>query len=172
VDVRSDPTAPVFVPLHGTPAGQPQVTNIAGVNFAPVATVGGVQDTADGVNTTNLGFAHTNSKIASVNLLGGLIKVGAITADAHASAPTGGSTSVGGSSQLVNLVINGKAITISGSPNQVITVPGVVTVTINQQLATPFSITVRALDVTLLNPRNNLPAGAEIQVAVATAAAT
>jgi hypothetical protein len=171
VDVRSDPTAPVWVPRGGTPAGQPKVANIAGVNLAPTATIGAIQDTADGINTTAQGFAHTNSKVAGANLLGGLIKVGAITADAHASAPTGHAPTVGGSSQLVNLVIDGNPITITGAPNQVITIPGVVTVVINEQLATSFSITVRALDVTLLNPRNNLPAGAEIQVAVATAGA-
>jgi len=169
-DVRSDPTAPVYVPLAGTPTG-PKVSSIAAVNLAPTLQIGAITDTASGTNTTALGFAHTTSKIASINLLGGLIKAGAITADAHASAPTSAATSVGGTSQLANLVINGHPITISTSPNQVITIAGLATITINQQLATPFTVTVRALDITLLAAVGGLPAGAEIQIATATAGA-
>ena len=168
VDVRSDPTAPVNVPLGG---GTPVTASTAAVNLSPALQIGAITDTASGVNTTALGEAHTTSKIASINLLGGLIKANAITADAQANAPTGGSRTVAGSSQLLNLVINGHPISLNTAPNTVITIGNIATITINQQLRTPFSITVRALDITLLNPRNNLPAGAEIQVATAYAGA-
>ena len=171
VDLRSDPTAPVYVPTSGTPSGSPKVVNIAGVNLAPGLTVGAVQDTADGINTTAQGFAHTSSKIANINLLNGLIKAGAITADAHASAPTGHARTIGGSSQIANLIINGTPITITGQPNQVITIAGLVTVTINQQSPTAINTTVVALHITLLSPLSNLPAGSDIQVAVASAGA-
>ena len=171
VDVRSDPTAPIFVPLHGTNGGPPVTSSTAAVNLNPVLKIGAITDTAEGVNTTARGEAHTTSTIASINLLNGLIKAGAITSSATANAPTGSPTTVSGSSQLVNLVIAGHPISINTAPNTVITIPNIATITINQQLATPFSITVRALDITLLNPQSNLPAGAEIQVAVASAAA-
>jgi len=117
-------------------------------------------------------MAHATSKIASINLLNGLIKADAITVDARSTVLTGHNRVVAGSSQLVNLVIGGHAIPINAAPNTVITIPNVLTVTINQQLMTPFGITVRALDITLLNPSNNIPAGVEIQVATAYANAT
>lgn len=168
--VRSDPTAIATVPYTGTDNG-PVVNSTAAVNLSPALRIGAITDTATGTNTTAVGDAETTSKIASVNLLNGLIKADAITSDAHVRVPTGHTASVSGSSQLVNLVIAGRRIPINVRPNTVINIGSIATVTINQQQATPFSITVRALDITLLNARNGLPAGAEIQIATATAAA-
>ena len=57
-----------------------------------------------------------------------------------------------GISELVNLAINGVAVTVSGEPNQVIEVPGLGTITINEQITTDGAnstgIVVNALHIT------------------------
>ncbi len=68
-----------------------------------------------------------------------------------------GNASSSGSSELANLVIDGQAITVSGAPNQTITLPlGAGYVIINEQTSTgsrkSSSITVNALHVVLFDP--------------------
>jgi len=70
----------------------------------------------------------------------------------------------------VKLVIGGKAITVNASPNTVLNL-GIGKITINQQIKQGKRITVRALDIVLGKAGYGFPAGAEVQVAVATAAA-
>ncbi|HZC73931.1 MAG TPA: choice-of-anchor P family protein [Jatrophihabitans sp.] len=170
--VQSDPTAPITMAAAGT-HGQTQTSSIAGVNLNPAARVGGVTDSIFGTNTQLAYNALATSKIASINLFRGLITADAITASAQAKGlATALRPTLRGSSQLVNLRINGKSIPINASPNTTITVLHLLKVTINQQIKTTKSVTVRGLDIKLSTAAYGLPAGAEVQVAVATASAT
>jgi hypothetical protein len=81
---------------------------------------------------------------------------------------TASGTAVSGSSRLANLVIAGKAIPLNARPNTVLKL-GIGRVTINQQLKSAKSVTVRALDIVLGRAAYGLPAGAEVQIAVANA---
>ena len=58
-----------------------------------------------------------------------------------------------GSSVVVGLTFGGEAISVSGQPNQTVSIPGVATLVINEQLTTPGvpAITVNALHLTLLS---------------------
>lgn len=93
---------------------------------------------------------HTDASttLANLNLLSAGVAVTADLIQSHAYA-RGSSTEnpiTSGSSQIVNLAINGKAIVVSGKPNQTISIPGG-SITLNQTSAGIGSITVIALHV-------------------------
>jgi hypothetical protein len=76
---------------------------------------------------------NAQSSLANVNLT---ISGNAITADflmARSTASCGPGPAVAGSSQLANLVINGQAITVTGDPDQTVTLPNGSAI-INQQV--------------------------------------
>lgn len=168
-NVHSDPTAPVH--LYGGTDGKTNSSSIAAVNLSPALHVGAITDTARGVNDSSTQDAETTSEIAGVNLLGGLIKADAINVDAHVQGPAGGPYAVTGTSSLVHLTIDGHSIPIDAAPNTQIAIGKLAVVTINQQHKTGQLITVRALDIQILKKNHGLPAGAEIQIASATAQA-
>ena len=166
--IHSDETAPITMAAAGTENGDVDTSSIAGVNLNPLAHVGAVTDSVQGTNTASAYDGRAGSRIGAVNLLDGLIKADAVGSFARvkgaASTPR---PAVTGGATLVNLVINGKPIILTGAPNTVINVLGVAKITINQQTRpTSRSIVVRALDIQLLAARSGFPAGAEIEVAV------
>jgi hypothetical protein len=170
LNVQSDPTAPVSMAAGGT-NGAPVVSNIAGVNLTPLLHLGAVADSALSTNTNTLWESETTSKIAGLDLFSGAIKADAISSDAHVRGTSAGTT-VTGTSGLVNLSIGGKAIPINTKPNTKISLAGLATITINKQTATANSVTVCAIDIVLLKANAGLPAGAEVQLAVASAGAS
>jgi hypothetical protein len=171
-EIHSDPTAPIGMPALGT-GGDVRTKSIAGVNLNPLATVGAIKDTVQGVNTEDEYDAKATSTIGAINLLGGLITADAVASTAHVFGPAGsGLPTVNGSATIVNLVINGTPIDLNTGPNTIINIPNIVKVTINQQMRSPVGITVRALDIQLLAAKSGFPAGAEIEVAVSKASAT
>jgi hypothetical protein len=170
VNVNSDPTDEIKMGLGGT-AGATNSRSVAAVKLNTAAKVGAVTNSVEGVNTTTEWEAHTTSRVAAVNLFNGLIRADAVTADARSAGGTAPHPGITGSSEVVNLHIAGKAIPVDASPNTVINVLNLGKVTLNQQIRTSNGITVRALDIVLSTARYGLPAGAEVQVAVAYAAA-
>ncbi|MCK0154375.1 hypothetical protein MWU49_11725 [Alcanivorax sp. S6407] len=55
-----------------------------------------------------------------------------------------------GDSHIAQLVINGQDITVTGEPNQTVSIPGVASIIINEQIVSGSSIEVNALHVSLL----------------------
>ena len=106
--------------------------------------------------SVTMGFdnsAESEAALADVTLLPGTSNQ--ITVDflrAHSMATC---TGVSGDSEIVNLQMNGQSIAVSGQPNQTVSVPGVLTLVINEETSSSGggtnSITVNALDLTLLN---------------------
>jgi hypothetical protein len=108
--------------------------------------------TADVLLATTMGFdstAESQAATAELTLLPG--NPNQITADFLLSESIATCTGVSGFSDITNLQIGGQKITVSTQPNQVVTVPGVLTLVINEQMATSNSITVNALDLTTTN---------------------
>jgi hypothetical protein len=172
VGVQSDETAPVTMAAAGT-NGVPETSYLAGVHLDPAASVGAVQNSVTGINTSTRYDALATSRVAAVNLFNGLIKADAIKAAARVrGAASALVPTVTGSSSLLNLTINGKTIPLNASPNTKINLLNFAVVTINQQIRTAKTITVRALDIKLSTAAYGLPAGAEVQVATATAHAS
>ena len=173
VNVQSDPTAPITLDGGGTPNGT-KYDATAAVNLAPLLQLGAITTSATGTNTSTVLDATTTSEIAGLNLFNGAIRVDAIKATAHAHAGIDShgnltSPSSNGGSTLVNLIIGGKKISLNTSPNTVINVLNLGTITINGVQQTPTGILVRALDIKLSTAQAGLPVGAEIQLGVASA---
>lgn len=166
--VTSGPTALATMPQGGT-AGQNLTNNTVGVHVGTLLNSGTVSSTVNGSRTVDASRSTVSSGVQSLNLLGGLIKADAVSSKAQASVVTGGTVARGGQSNLVNLVIAGKAIPLNVAANTKISVLGLVTVTINEQVRTATGITVRALDVKVIGAGLGLPIGSRIEVATANA---
>jgi hypothetical protein len=166
--IQSDETAPITMAAAGTPNGEVDTSEIAGVHLNPLATVGAVVDSVQGTNTSAAYDGQAASRIGAINLLNGLIRADAVNSFARVQgAATPFLPHVTGGSTLVNLIINGKPITLGTGVNKVINILNVAKITINQQIRpNSHSLIVRALDIQLLNARSGFPAGAEIEVAV------
>ena len=112
--------------------------------------------TAEVLHASAVGQASTSrseASVANLNLTvgGNNISAGFLMARAAAECTKKGAA-VSGSSEIVNLVINGQAITVSGQPNQTVDLPaGTGKVVINEQSAAvsgkTSDITVNALHV-------------------------
>jgi hypothetical protein len=167
-NVRSDATAPISLAGGGT-SGATKSNAIAAVNLNPMLQIGGITTTAAGTNNSSVADARTSVEIAGVNLFNGLIKADAIKGVAHAHRPAGGPTTTDRSVTFVNLTIAGKVIPLNVSPNTVINVLNLGTVTINAQGVTPNATLVRVLDIKLSTADYGLPVGAEVEIGTAAA---
>ena len=118
---------------------------------------GGVVSVGDSTVSTSGGLpggnVNSSQSAASVDTLGVTILGIGISADAvqSTSSCTCGGAVCSGSSTITNLVVAGTPITVTGAPNQfvTVTVPGVadINITINEQITSPGSITVNALHI-------------------------
>jgi hypothetical protein len=131
------------------------------VGDIPGSATGGVVSLAAGTmhsSIVGLDAARAEASMANVTLT---ISNNQITSDfimARGTASCG--PAVSGDSMLTNLVINGQAITVTGTPNQTVTLPNG-TVVINQQtssiVGTSAAINVYALHVTTADPITGQP---------------
>jgi len=122
---------------------------------ATVLTVSTAYAQADVLLSVTTGFdqtARSEAAVADVTLLPGTSNQ--VTADFVRSQAVATCSGVSGSSDLVNLQVAGQTITVSGQPNQQVSVPGVLTLVINEQIVSSGggtnSITVNALDLTTI----------------------
>jgi hypothetical protein len=93
------------------------------------------------------GKAESQAAVADVVLLPGTSNQ--ITADVLFSQSQATCSGVSGFSNIASLTVGGQQITVTGQPDQTITVPGVLTLVINEQIVGPGnSITVNALHLT------------------------
>ncbi|MCW2784310.1 MAG: hypothetical protein JWP74_827 [Marmoricola sp.] len=165
VRVLAQPTGMVSLPSSGT-KGTPYTNTIAGVNIPKVAVIGAVSTTVNGKTIPGFADVSTGSEIAKVNLLGGLIKADAIDVTTHVRQDAGENIAEA-NTNFVHLVIAGKKIPIDVKPNTQIYLFGVGQVYINQQLTQPGYAAVVGLRIILSTAKFGLPAGADIQVSVA-----
>jgi hypothetical protein len=137
------------------------------------ATGGAVTLAAGTLHSVAVGLDATDAEasLANVDLS---VSSNTITADflmARSSASCGTGPTVAGSSQLPNLVINGQPITVTGSPNQSVSLPNG-TAVINDQMSavggTTGELKVVALHVTTIDPVTGQVL-ADVQLAIADA---
>jgi len=162
-------TAQVVMPTGGT-SGNTVFNSTAAVNAAPVITLGAIESTMTGSTFTS-GFAssQTTYELGRLNILNGLIKADAIKGVAQVIRNTDGTLVPTASTTFVNLVIAGTKIPINVSPNTVINVAGLATITINQQAFLSNTAAVRGIDIKLTVAKYGLPIGAEIEIGAALA---
>src|SRR5207245_5233035 len=86
------------------------------------------------VGQGNHSRAEASVADASLNVAGNTVQADVLSSRAEATCDGSGGASASGSSEVAGLIVDGKAITVSGDPNQRETV-GPVTVIINEQSA-------------------------------------
>jgi hypothetical protein len=169
VTAISGATAPQGMPSRGT-AGYPLTNSTAAVDLGAVAKAGAVESTCQATSVPITLDATCSHKIARVNLLGGLVKADALTAVAHLTKDAGGVITTDPSSVVADLRVLGLPVKLKAGASSTITVPNLLTITVNAQEVTANSVTVTALRVVLGAPLLGLPAGAVIEVAKANVA--
>ena len=121
-------------------------TSLATVNVAGIASAEALKSSTSGSGSSS----QSQSTLADVNLLNGLVAATAVKSNTGATC-SGGQASVSGNAQLVGLTVAGQSILVS-NPNLSISLPGGITVIINEQTSSSGgnagSITVNALHVT------------------------
>lgn len=98
--------------------------------------------------------SRSEASVANISLMAGGNTIAADFLMARATATCGsGGASTSGSSEVVGLAVNGKSVTVSGSPNQTVSLPAGGQVIINEQSSSSSgsagSMTVNALHVTV-----------------------
>jgi hypothetical protein len=104
-----------------------------------------LKSTTSGSATTS----QSQSSVASLNLLGGLVTADVVKSNTSATCNSGQAT-VTGNAELVGLVAAGQSVLVS-NPNLAISLPGGISLIVNEQRSSPSgntgSITVNALHV-------------------------
>ncbi|PYT69528.1 MAG: hypothetical protein DMG42_21475 [Acidobacteria bacterium] len=121
-------------------------TSVASVNVAGIASADALKSSTSGSGSSS----QSQSTLLDVNLLNGLVAASVVKSNSSATC-SGGQASTSGSAQLVGLTVAGQSILVS-NPNLSISLPGGISVIINQQTSssggTSGSVTVNALHVT------------------------
>jgi hypothetical protein len=154
------------MPAGGT-AGYPLTNSTAAVDLPRIASVGAVESVCQATSVPVTLDATCSNEVARVNLLNGLIKADAVTAIARITKDAGGVIATHPFGEIVNLRVLGVPLKLKAGANTVITLPGLLTISLNARDVTPNSVTVTAVRVVLGVPLLGLPAGAIIEVAKA-----
>lgn len=165
--VLAGPVAAQYMPPGGT-AGQDADNPTLGVNLPPLVRAGVASATANGTRRSTGSNGTMSAQVANLNLLNGQIVAELVKSSATVARASNTSSAVrSGASTLVGLKIAGKSIPVQVPPNTTIAIPGVGTVTLNEQIPTSNGIKVRALHIVVTTAGLGYPLGAEIDVSAA-----
>jgi hypothetical protein len=141
-------TPSVSLPATG---GGPFTSNLASVNLPGVLSTGVLNTSTQGGNlNSHSGFATSDASVADVNVVAGLV-----TADVIATTCTSNGDGSSGSTTLTGASVAGVgSLAVNPAPNTTVTIPGVGTITLNEQTRTDTvgvisTITVSAIHVHL-----------------------
>ena len=157
-------TAAVTMPGRGT-GGYPVTNSTAALDLPGLAGVGAVESSCRSTSVPVTLDATCSNKATRVKLLNGAVLADVVTAEAHLTKDAGGVVTKEASSTIANLRVLGLPIRVQPGATTQLTIPGVLTITLNAQEETANGITVTALRVRLGLPAFGLPAGAIIEVA-------
>ena len=165
--VDSGATAAVYLPCGGS-SGATRKNSIAGTSLSGVLGVGAVTSSARSTDTSSATTANTVSHIASVNLLGGAVKVRGIVTAAHA-VRHGSQLSLSSSgTRLVGLTVNGTARSVRAG-SRGLALPGLGTLYVDRVTKSRNGITVTGLQLVLSTAVGSAVKGTVITVGSATA---
>src|SRR5215471_9192715 len=120
-------------------------TSLASINVLGLASADALKSTASGSGTSS----QSQSSVANLNLLGGLITADVVKSNSNATC-SGSQASVTGNAELVGLVAAGQPI-LASNPNLAISLPGGISLIVNEQTSSSGgntgSMTINALHV-------------------------
>ena len=132
-------------------------TSLPSVNVLGLVSAEVLSSATSGSGTTS----QSQSSVVNLSLLGGLVAADVVKSNSSASC-SGGQAAVTGSSELVGLIVAGQPVLVA-NPNLAISLPGGITVIVNEQTSSPAgntgTMTVNALHIT----------GPSIEIVVASA---
>ena len=121
-------------------------TSLASVNVLGLVSADVLSSATSGSGTSS----QSHSSLASLNLLNGLVAADVVKSNSSASC-SNGQAAVTGNSELVGLTVAGQLV-LSSNPNLAISLPGGISVVVNEQTSSPSgntgAVTVNALHVT------------------------
>jgi hypothetical protein len=121
-------------------------TSLASVNVLGLVSADVLSSATSGSGTSS----QSQSSVANLSLLGGLIAADLVKSNSSATC-SNGQAAVTGSSELVGLVVAGQPV-LTVNPNVAISLPGGISVIVNEQTSSPSgntgTMTVNALHVT------------------------
>jgi len=121
-------------------------TSLASVNVLGLVSADVLSSATSGSGTTS----QSQSSVVNLSLLGGLVAADVVKSNSSASC-SGGQAAVTGSSELVGLIVAGQPVLVA-NPNLALSLPGGITVIVNEQTSSPAgntgTMTVNALHVT------------------------
>jgi len=121
-------------------------TSLASVNVLGLVSADVLSSATSGSGTNS----QSQSSVANLSLLGGLVAADLVKSNSSASC-SNGQAAVAGNSELVGLVVAGQPVLVV-NPNVAISLPGGISVIVNEQTSSPSgntgSMTVNALHVT------------------------
>jgi hypothetical protein len=152
-------------------SGKTKTNSIASINANGVFAMGDGETTAFGGTEGGATVSRTTATASSLNLLGGLITVGAIQAVAQSSLQNGVVTGSADGSGFTGLTVAGLSVPLTVPPNTTLTLPLLGTVTVNEQtIKDDGSVSVNGLHIKITTANLlGLPVGSELIVAHATA---
>jgi hypothetical protein len=123
----------------------------ASIGVPGILTAESLASLATGVVGENAATAQSSSTLQNVNILNGLITATAVSGLASSASNGTTATSNGIGSEFVNLLVNGVAVGDSPEPNRQIALPGVGTVTFNEQTLRGDGLTASGLTVNMIH---------------------
>jgi hypothetical protein len=121
-------------------------TSLASVNVLGLVSAHVLSSATSGAS----GSSQSQSSVANLNLLGGLVTADLVKSNSNATC-SGGQAAVTGNSELVGLVAAGQPV-VTVNPNAAISLPGGISLIINEQTTSPSgatgAMTVNALHLT------------------------
>lgn len=165
VNVNSGPTALTSVPSYGT-GGRTLVNSTAAADIPGLLSLGVVESTSMATSVPDTADVFNTHETGRVNVANGLVTVDAVRVTARAVKPLVGPVVKTATGEVANLRVLGLPINLKAAPNTRFSIPGIVTITLNEQVSTVNGITVVGLHVVVGPLLGNL-AGADVQVAVA-----
>ena len=106
-------------------------TSLASVNVLGLASADALKSTTSGSGTSS----QSQSSVASLNLLSGLVTADVVKSNSSATC-SGGQAAVSGNAELVGLVAAGQSVLVS-NPNLAISLPGGISLVVNEQTSSP-----------------------------------
>ncbi len=129
--------------------------------------------TVNGSRKPNHSEVTVSARATKINLLGGAITADAVSSTSFAARDAGApQPTTSGKTEILNLKIGGKPITIEPTPNTTIDVLGLGQIILNQQFRTANGLVTRGLVVVLSTKKVGLPVGAQVELATTLASVT